>query len=528
MDSYKKITGILILLIIFITLRVDAKDFVITDFGAVADGAALNTKAIQSAIDKASEQGGGRVIVPKGKFLTGTINLQNNVELYLEDGATILGSTDIRDYYSDWWRKGLIVADKQSNISISGKGTIDGQGMLLGLAIDSLHHTGELVDENYNEVMKRPGNRAHIIQISHCKNVKVSGVNIMNSSYWTTSYRECDGLVIDSIRLESDAYYNNDGIDILDCKNVRITNSFINCHDDGICLKSEHPYLLCEDVFVSNNRIRSSASAIKFGTSSTGGFKNVTIENIVVYDTYRSALALEVVDGGAMENITASNITVINSGCGIFIRLGQRATGREVGTLKNITIKDVFIQVSKNPDKEYKMKGPKLGFFHNTIPASITGIPGRYVENVTLENIEISYPGDAYKGLANMPLWRLGDVPEKEIDYPEYSMFGELPSWGFYVRHVDGLMMKNVRLSLRDYDFRPAYVFDDVKNLVFQGGEISSGTDIPQVVVKDINDFEISNATVNDKPLTTVVLYGESSDVKGVLQQKKTGQNLTN
>ncbi len=490
------------------------KDFVITDFGAVADGKTLNTKAIQAAIDKVSERGKGRVVVPYGKFLTGTISLKNNVELHLEEGATILGSTDIWNYYSDWWRKGLIVADSQSNILISGKGTIDGQGMKLGLAIDSLHHTGELVDEHYNEVMKRPGNRAHIIQISRCKNVKVSGVNIKNSSYWTSSYRECDGLEIDSIRLESDAYYNNDGIDILDCKNVRVTNNSINSHDDGICLKSEVEDLLCENIYIANNKIRSSASAIKFGTSSTGGFKNITIENIVVYDTYRSALALEVVDGGTMENVTATNITAINSGCGIFIKLGQRRTDRETGTLKNIKIKDVFVQVSLDPDKEYNMKGPKLGFFHNTIPASITGIPGHYVENVSLENIEFSYPGDAYKGDAYMPLWRLDDVPEKEHDYPEFSMFGELPSWGLYVRHAHGLTMKNVRMSLRDDDFRPAYVFDDVTNLSFQGGEIHSGETNPQVVIKDMKDSEITNVFVDNKPLKKVVSFGENTNVQ--------------
>ncbi len=504
-----------VLLLTLIIAKAEAKNYLITDFGAVADGKTLNTEAIQKAIDKASKTE-GCVVVPKGYFLTGTISLKNNVELHLEEGAVILGSTDIRDYYSDWWRKGLIVADNQSNISISGKGTIDGQGMLLGLAIDSLHHSGELVDEHYNEVMKRPGNRAHIIQISRCKNVRVTGVNIKNSSYWTSSYRECDGLVIDSIRLESDAYYNNDGIDILDCKNVRVTNSNINSHDDGICLKSEKEDLLCEDIFIANNRIRSSASAIKFGTSSTGGFKNVTIENIVVFDTYRSALALEVVDGGAMENIKASHITVVNSGCGIFIKLGQRRVDREVGTLKNILIKDVFVQVSTDPDTEYNMKGPKLSFFHNTIPASITGIPGHYVQDVTLENIEISYPGDAYKGDAYMPLWRLDDVPEKEHDYPEYSMFGELPSWGFYVRHVDGLAMKNVRLSLRDDDYRPAYVFDDVKNMKLLGGEIYPGANSPQVVVKDMDSSVFSNVFVDGKPLGKVVSYGDNKNVKVV------------
>jgi polygalacturonase len=509
------------LILIFLAFNTKAKDFLITDFGAVADGLTLNTKAVQKAIDKANTERGGKVIVPNGIFLTGTINLKSNVELYIEEGAVLLGSTDIRNYYSDWWRKGLIVADNQENIAITGKGTINGLGQQLGLAIDSLHHSGVLIDEHYNEMMKRPGGRAHIIQISRCKKVKVSGVNIINSSYWTTSFRECNGVEIDSIRLSSDVYYNNDGIDILDCKNVRITNSYVNSSDDGICLKSEKPDLCCENIIISNNRVRSSASAIKFGTSSTGGFKNITIENIVVYDTYRSALALEIVDGGTMENITATNITAINSGCGIFIKLGQRNTSREAGTLKNVTIKDVFVQVSLDPDKEYNVKGPKLWFFHNTIPASITGIPGHYVQNVKLENIEITYPGKACKGHAYMPLWRLDDVPEEEHAYPEFSMFGELPSWGFYIRHVDGLTMKNVRLSLRDYDFRPAYVFDDVKNLSIRGGTVNSGTDIPQVVVKDISNSEITNFMVEEKPLKSVVSYGTTRNTEGLLIEKQ-------
>src|SRR5690606_7213434 len=104
------------------------------------------------------------------------------------------------------------------------------------------------------------------------------------------------------------------------------------------------------------------------------------------------------------------------------------------------------------------MRGPDLPFFHNTFPSSITGLPGQPVENVTLENIEIRYPGRGNEGLAYMPLWRLDAVPERPADYPEFSMFGELPAWGFYVRHVDGVVFRNVRISIDAPDYRPAYV----------------------------------------------------------------------
>ena len=152
-----------------------------------------------------------------------------------------------------------------------------------------------------------------------------------------------------------------------------------------------------------------------------------------------------------------------------------------------------------------------MPFFHNPFPASICGLPGHNVENVTLENIEISYPGKANRGYAHIPLWRLESVPEQESKYPEFSMFGELPSWGFYVRHVDGLEINNVRLNVRKEDFRPAYVFDDVKNLKIEGGNITSPTKASQLVVKDVAQVEINNLSVDWKKLTKVPAYGENT-----------------
>lgn len=111
------------------------------------------------------------------------------------------------------------------------------------------------------------------------------------------------------------------------------------------------------------------------------------------------------------------------------------------------------------------MRGPAVNFFHNPFPSSIVGLPGHEIENVLLENVEISYPGRASKGMAYVPLSRLGQVPENEKDYPEYDMFGELPTWGLYVRHAKGITLKNVKLTLDDNDFRPAFLFDDVDGL---------------------------------------------------------------
>ncbi|MEP6794081.1 MAG: glycoside hydrolase family 28 protein, partial [Saprospiraceae bacterium] len=223
---------------------------------------------------------------------------------------------------------------------------------------------------------------------------------------------------------------------------------------------------------------------IKFGAVSHGGFKNVTIEKIKVFDTFRSVLAIECVDGGIIENIVVDHLKAINTGNALFIRLGDRNNNRDAGILKNVIIKNMKVDIAfGRPDHAYEIRGPELSFFHNTFPSSITGIPGHRVENVILENIEINYPGRGNNGFANMPLSRLDEVPEKTGDYPEFSMFGELPAWGFYVRHMDGLTMKNIKLNIKAPDYRPALIFDDVQNLDIKSLRIRGDIKDKQIIL---------------------------------------------
>ena len=145
--------------------------------------------------------------------------------------------------------------------------------------------------------------------------------------------------------------------------------------------------------------------------------------------------------------------------------MGQRA-GERASVLKNVTIRQLKCQVPfGRPDIDYDLRGPEVDYFHNIHPAPICGIPGHPIENVTLENIQIQYPGRATKGMAYMPLWRKGDVPEQIDKYPEFTMFGELPSWGLYLRHIRNITLKNIQLSLAADDFRPMIVDEDVEGL---------------------------------------------------------------
>ena len=186
--------------------------------------------------------------------------------------------------------------------------------------------------------------------------------------------------------------------------------------------------------------------------------------SIKVYDTFRSAIAVEMVSGGILENIRVEDIVAKNTGNAIFIRLGQQHRDKP-GTLRNVVIRNMKVEVPfGRPDEKYEIRGPELPFFHNVFPSSITGLPGYPVENVTLENIEITYPGRGNPAFANLPLSRLASVPENASLYPEFSMFGELPAWALYVRHAAGITLKNITFKIHSPDYRPAVVLDDVKD----------------------------------------------------------------
>jgi polygalacturonase len=447
----------------------------VTTFGAVSDGKTLNTKAIQKAIDLANKNKGGRVVFSKGKFLSGSIILKSGVELFFEEGAILLGSTNPDDYPKYEGVRALILAHSSKKNSISGKGIIDGQGRELALTADSLHHTGVKIDPNYNYRRLRPSDgRAKLVSFVKCDGIKMTNITLTNSSGWVQCFEQSSNILVDAIKVISRAYWNNDGIDIDGCENVRITNCDVNAADDGICLKSDSPGLKNNNIYIANCTVRSSASAVKFGTGSYGSFKNVTIENIQVFDTFRSAIAIESVDGAEIENIKISNITAVNTGNAILIRLGHR-NGDKPGYIKNVSIKNVKAQIPfGRPDINYDLRGPEVDYFHNPFPTSIAGIPGHSIENVVLEDIEITYPGRASKGMAYLPLSRLKDVNENIKGYPEFTMFGELPSWGFYVRHVNGLEMNNIKLMLEEEDFRPAFVFDDVNGLIMKNINVPS------------------------------------------------------
>ena len=441
-------------------------------FGAKSNGTALNTSSIQKGIDYISENGGGRLVFYVGRYLTGTLYLKSNVTIHLEEGAILVGSTNPFDYEKNFNWTALIFALDQENIGITGKGVIDGQGFLVATNLVDMIHKGVVKDplkyDRPNETI-RPQN----IYFRGCRNIVIRDINLRDPGSWNQQYDQCRNLVIDNIRVDSKSYWNNDGVDIVDCDSVVVSNSYFDAADDGICLKSHSADFACQNVFIHNNTVRTSANGIKFGTVGHGGFRNIRIINNLVFDTYRSALTFAAVDGGFVENIVVDSLRSLNTGNVIFLRIGERRAGKK-GRMNGVTISNVYAEVpATKPDAGYNYEGPVEDLPRNISPSAIVGMPDAMIENITLKNIEIHYPGGGNPHYAKVGLDELDKVPELASNYPEFSMFKELPAWGFYIRHARGISMENVKLVCEKKDYRTAVVLDDVQGASFRNLQVT-------------------------------------------------------
>ncbi len=444
-----------------------SQSFNVETFGTVADGITDNCKAIQAAIDTCSKSGGGKVIVPAGVYLISTIYLKNNVNLYLEKGAKLIGAMAPEAYpnnnvayknYASHFQDGksrpnkaLLFAEGMYNISLTGNGSIDGSGDSKAFIF------GDELDNNL---------RPYLILFIDCKKVLVQDVTLLNSAYWLQNYLGCDGLHIKGIKVFSHANHNVDGMDI-DSRNVLIEDCEIDSDDDGICLKSHDRNRFCENVVVRNCTVRTNCNGIKFGTSSIGGFRNIDVSNCVVSKapispvwhwqekrraielpiTAISGIALETIDGGTIENVKIANIIIRDCQTPIFIMIGNRgrkqiqeSTTSPVGSIKNIIIENI------------------TATSHSKMSSSITAFPGYYVEDIQLNNIYFNeMGGGTMEETKNV-------LKENPGAYPENHMYGDIyPSSGFFIRHAKNIIINNISFSVRNADARPAVFMEDVE-----------------------------------------------------------------
>ena len=451
----------------------------VRSFGAQGDGVAIDTPAINRAIEAAAAGGGGTVYFPAGQFLCYSIHLKSNVALFLDQGAVILAADPLpeghaggydepepvqpweayQDYGHNHWHNSLIWGEDLHDVSIYGPGRIWGRGLV--------RNNGP----NGRDALERrtSGVANKSISLKNCRNVQLRDFQILQGGWFGILATGVDNLVIDGLTIDT----NRDGMDIDCCRNVRVCNCAVNSPwDDAIVPKSSYALgyaRATENLEITNCLVTGTyelgtmldgtwkkfdASArvprtgrIKFGTESNGGFKNITVANCV-FDGC-SGLALETVDGALLEDVTITNISMRDIvSAPIFLRLGSRLRGpadsTKPGTLQRVTLSNI---VCSNAASSYG--------------CIVAGIPGHEIQDLNLHDIYIQHRGGGTREqAATVP-------PEVEQKYPEPNMFGPMPSQGFYLRHVRNVSLSNIEIAAMADDARPAFILQNVTGADF-------------------------------------------------------------
>ena len=436
------------------------------DYGAKGDGKTLDHAAINKAIDAANNDGGGQVVLSAGTYLCGSIRLKSNVELHLAAGAKILaapaemkaydksevfGGPEYQDGGHTYFHNSLIWAEGQQNVSITGHGMIDGEGL-----------TKRDTEKAGNVQGGSIGTGDKAIALKLCRNVTIRDITIFRGGHFAIITTGCDIGTIDNVTIDT----NRDGIDIDCCKYFTVSNTKVNTpNDDAIVLKSSYALkrpVLCEHILITNcvvtgyklgtflsgeyipEKVNWVCGRIKLGTESNGGYRNITISNCTCM--WSSGLAFEEVDQGRMENITVSNVSLSHvHHYPIYITTGCRNRGpKEVTRLSSA--RDIYINNVIADDCD------------SLAGIIITGMEGEPIRNVSLTNIRIQYRGGGKKVSTS--------YREQGTNYPEPRWAGPTPAYGLFARHVDGLYLQNVNFELMKPDERPDIVLEDVKNIV--------------------------------------------------------------
>jgi polygalacturonase len=476
----------------------------VRDYGAVGDGKNLDSPAIDKAIEAAASQGGGTVRVPAGTYLSGSIHLKSNIHLVIDAGATLLGAPQSLNAYDEtepynlggyqdgghcYFHNSLIWGENLTNVFITGHGMINGGGLVRSDGIldrmCGFHDWQHPKTNNLPPV--RLGNKA--IALKLCRNVLIRDVTIFHGGHFAILVTGCDNLTVDNVTMDTD----RDGIDIDCCRNTMVSNCRINSpNDDGLCPKSTHALgelRPTENLTIVNCQVsgfkegtlldgtmqpsKNHNGRIKFGTESSGGFRNCTVANC----TFRSCrgLALEEVDGGIMDNITINNITMMDvPDYAIYITTGER--NRTPGVTTNSRMRNIFIS-NVIADGVGKMSG-----------IQIMGLPGQPIDGVRLQNIRLISRGGGTRDEAAIQPKELGD------GYPEPRKLGTLPAYGVFARHVKDLELADVHVSFASEDLRPAAAFTDVQGLELDNFNPEVAAGVTPATFKDVTDKTIRNS----------------------------------
>ena len=467
----KNLLFILLILSCLSAIADNPNDYNVRSFGAVGDGKSLDSPAINTAIESAFANGGGKIIVPAGIYLCGSIHLKSNIELHLLPGAIIKaapasmkvydesesfgGFPEYQDGGHTYFHNSLIWAEGQDNISITGRGMIDGEG----LTKKDTENAGNVQGGSIGT-----GDKA--IALKLCTNILIRDITIFRGGHFAIIITGCEKGTIDNVTIDT----NRDGIDIDCCKYLTVTNTKVNTpNDDGIVLKSSYALkkpVPCENILINNcivtgyklgtfldgtyipEKVNWVCGRIKLGTESNGGYRNIAISNCTMM--YSSGLAFEEVDQGRMENIAVSNITMNHvHHYPIYITTGCRNRGPKEVTSPSYG-GDIMISNVIADDAD------------SLAGIIVTGMKEEPLRNIRLHNIQIRYRGGGTSDLSKK------EYREQGTNYPEPRWAGPTPAYGLYARHVDGLTVRGLYLETIRPDYRHVVILDDVKNADIQ------------------------------------------------------------
>jgi len=458
--------------------------FNVKDYGAVGDGAALETAAINKAIKKCNASGGGTVLFPAGTYLSGSIHLKSNVTLHIDKGATILGaSNDIGAYdraevnrwdkYQDFghshFHNALMWGEGLENIAITGPGTINGGGMTRS-----------------NDCPVGGGDKA--ISLKSCKNIVIKDVTILQGGHFAIITTDCEDMKIANLKIRT----ARDGINLVGCRNVEVYDCDIEAvryaggvkkgGDDAIAFKSDYSLgrkLLSENITIKNCRLSSGCNALQFGSETVGDFRNIRVSNITIEHADKAGIGIVSNDGATIDGVTFSDISMTKVANPIFMMITDRLRSPESpapGKIRNITFNNITCTDAH-------------GYIKNRrFTSTISGMPDHPIENVVLKNVKITYKGGGTKEDAEI-------VPPYTKSYSPREL-GKRPSYGFYCRYAKGLEFHNVEVGFEKKDLRPALIFDDADGVVLDNfnAQRAAGRDYDVVLRKNVKNFSVRNS----------------------------------
>lgn len=488
-----------------------ARVYNIRNYGAKGDGVALDTAALQAAIDACNRDGGGTVLVPAGTFQIGTVELKSNVTLHIAASGTLLGSGNGKHYHAvdaiplsgdttledgNW---ALLFAVNAKRVTIKGPGTIDGQGAQFHSAVRGTPPPSGI-----------GGNRRpyHIL-CYRCEDLTVRDISLLDCAYHSVRVIESTRVHMDQIYIHNRVNGNNDGFHFISAEYVTVSNCTVKSQDDACAMFGS-----CRYITITNSSFSTRWSVFRFGG---GSANNITISNCLLYQVYGCPIKFQVNTGSRHENISFSNLILDDVTGPIHLSVGPRPprdsaampsrTGDEVpAVVRNISFSNIHGTVTTSPQQLPESavgSGYRPGEGHSCITLNCVG--GAIMENISFDDVHLTFGGG---GTAEDAARR--DLPKVA---GEYFMLGPMPAYGFYARNARGITLQNVRLEVSTPDLRPALILDHVADVAINGLSVQGYPEAESVLrLIDTKQTLLSAARVLTPSSTFLQLEGPGND----------------